>query len=372
MEIGSMLERLYVGLGERSYPIWIGEGILEQLGSALDEVKFPRKVALVTNPTVAAYYRETVTATLADSGYQTSVIEIPDGEEFKTLQTLETIYDALIRGGFDRFSGMLALGGGVVGDITGYAAATYLRGIPFVQVPTSLLAQVDSSVGGKTAVNHPLGKNLIGSFYQPRHVHIDVATLRTLPSREFAAGMAEVIKYGIVRDRSFFDWLDTHRESLLSLDAQSLIHAVMKSCQIKANVVEIDEKESSLRAILNYGHTFGHAIETLQGYGVVIHGEAVAIGMVVAARLSQYVGLGSASDSAAICALLKSYNLPVIPPTHPLDDYLAAMGRDKKVKQGKLHFVLNHSIGDCSIHEIDSPESVFKEILSEFPEIQVK
>lgn len=365
-----MHERLYVGLGERSYPIWIGEGILGQLGTALDEVNFPRKLALVTNPTVAALYRDRVVDSLLAAGYQPSVIEIPDGEAFKTLKTLETIYDALIRGGFDRFSGMLALGGGVIGDITGYAAATYLRGIPFAQVPTTLLAQVDSSVGGKTAVNHPLGKNLIGSFYQPRHVHIDVATLRTLPKREFAAGMAEVIKYGIIKDRAFFTWLGKERSSLQALDAQALIHAVMKSCQIKANVVEIDEKESSLRAILNYGHTFGHAIEALEGYGVVVHGEAVAIGMVVAARLAQSLGLSTAADVDSIRRLIESFGLAVVPPTHPLEDYLSAMGRDKKVKGGRLRFVLNHGIGECSMRDIDSPESVFAEILAEFPATQ--
>jgi 3-dehydroquinate synthase len=247
-----------------------------------------------------------------------------------------------------------------------------VRGIPFAQVPTTLLSQVDSSVGGKTAVNHPLGKNMIGAFYQPRHVHVDVATLRTLPKREFAAGMAEVIKYGVIRDREFFTWLAEHRQPLLNLVSEALIHAVKRSCQIKANVVEIDEKESSLRAILNYGHTFGHAVETLAGYGVYSHGEAVAMGMVIAAELSRRLGFGSSEDVAAIRSLLRSFDLPVNPPPHPLEAYLAAMGRDKKVREGTLRFVLNHGIGDCELHDIQSPEGFFSEILSRSPGTQVK
>ncbi len=367
-----MMERLDVGLGDRSYPIWVGDGIMHRLGEALIDVKFPRRVAIVTNPTVSGFYRQPVLAALESSGFQVSFIEIPDGEQYKTLQTLELIYDALIRGGFDRYCGLLALGGGVVGDITGFAAATYLRGVPFAQVPTTLLSQVDSSVGGKTAVNHPLGKNMIGAFYQPRHVHIDVATLRTLPRREFAAGMAEVIKYGVIRDREFFGWLASQKEQLLELAPDALVQAVKRSCQIKANVVEIDEKESSLRAILNYGHTFGHAVETLAGYGVVSHGEAVAIGMVIAAELSAQLGFASADDVAAIRTLITAFGLPASPPAHSLDDYLAAMGRDKKVRDGVLRFVLNHGIGDCSVHDIRSPESLFARILSQFPGIQVK
>ncbi len=366
------MEQLIVGLEERSYPIWIGEGILDRLGEALDAVRFPRKVAVVTNPTVAGYYGAAVLTTLEKAGFRPTLLELPDGEQYKTMQYLEKIYDGLLGGGFDRHSGLLALGGGVIGDMTGFAAATYVRGIPFAQIPTTLLSQVDSSVGGKTAVNHPLGKNMIGAFYQPRHVHIDVATLRTLPRREFAAGMAEVIKYGVIRDREFFRWLGGHRQELLDLVPDALIHAVKRSCQIKANVVEIDEKESSLRAILNYGHTFGHAIETLSGYGVYSHGEAVAIGMVIAAELSRQLGFGSSEDVAAIRSLLNAFGLPENPPAYSLWDYLAAMGRDKKVREGMLQFVLNHGIGDCALHEIHSPEGIFSEILSRFPGIQVK
>jgi 3-dehydroquinate synthase len=367
-----MIERITVGLGDRSYPIWIGDGIIEQLGEALVTAKFPRRIAMVTNPTVSGYYREPVLDTLSSAGFQVSVIEIPDGEQFKTLHTLELIYDALIREGFDRYCGLVALGGGVVGDITGFAAATYLRGVPFAQVPTTLLSQVDSSVGGKTAVNHPLGKNMIGAFYQPCHVHIDVGTLRTLPRREFTSGMAEVIKYGVIRDREFFGWLADQKDQLLNLVPEALIQAVKRSCQIKANVVEVDEKESSLRAILNYGHTFGHAVETLAGYGVICHGEAVAIGMVIASELSMQLGFASAGDVSAIRSLITEFGLPTTPPAHSLDDYLTAMGRDKKVRDGMLRFVLNHGIGDCSVHDIQSPEHLFTRILSQFPGIKVR
>lgn len=359
------MESLTVGLGERSYPIWIGDGILDRLAAALDAVFFPRRVAVVTNPTVFGHYGERVLRILEEGGYRPSVIELPDGEQYKTLQYLEKIYDGLLAGGFDRHSGLLALGGGVIGDMTGFAAATYVRGIPFAQIPTTLLSQVDSSVGGKTAVNHPLGKNMIGAFYQPRHVHIDVATLKTLPAREFAAGMAEVIKYGVIRDREFFGWLANHRTELLELRPDALIHAVKSSCQIKADVVEEDEKESSLRAILNFGHTFGHAVETLSGYGAYSHGEAVAIGMGIAAELSRLLGYGSEADVAQIRSLMYGFGLPLDPPAHTLEAYLAAMGRDKKVRDGKLRFVLNHGLGDCGLHDVAEPERLFSQILSQ-------
>ena len=361
-----MLERLTVGLGERTYPIWVGDGILDRLGEALRAADFPRQVAVITNPTVHGLYGERVLTALARENFNASLVTIPDGEEYKNLRTLEQIYDALIARGFDRYCGLVALGGGVVGDITGFAAATFLRGVPYVQVPTTLLAQVDSSVGGKTAINHPLGKNLIGAFYQPRHVHIDVSTLETLPEREFAAGMAEVIKYGIIRDAGFFVWLGEHRDRLRRRERAALVAAVKRSCQIKADIVELDEKESSLRAILNYGHTFGHAVETLAGYGEVRHGEAVAIGMNMAATVAKELGLCTSEHVAAIAALLGAFGLPVAPPPFPLDEYLQAMGRDKKVKAGVLRFVLNRGIGDCLVREIPDPESLFAKIL-QFP-----
>ena len=362
-----MLEKLTVGLGERSYPIWIGSGILENLGAALQAVDFPRRVAMITNTTVGRLYGATVLNSLASAGFTAVPVELPDGEEYKNLQTLERVYDSLIDHGFDRSCGILALGGGVIGDLAGFAAATFLRGIPFVQVPTTLLSQVDSSVGGKTGVNHPLGKNLIGAFYQPRHVHIDVETLRTLPPREFAAGMAEVIKYGIIRDRPFFDWLAGERENLGRLRPESLVRAVKRSCQIKADVVEVDEKENSLRAILNFGHTFGHAVETLAGYGRIKHGEAVAIGMVVAATAARELGLCTPEEVAAIRGILEAFGLPVVPPPFSLEDYLQAMGRDKKIREGTLRLVLNQGIGDCTLREVQAPESLFHAVLAQLP-----
>lgn len=359
----SMLERLVVGLGDRAYPIWIGHRILDRLGEALQGVGFPRQVAMVTSPTIAGHYGDLVQGVLRDAGFSVTTIVVPDGEEAKNFETLQKIFDALIEAGFDRSSGLVALGGGVIGDMVGFAAAIFLRGIAFAQVPTTLLAQVDSSVGGKTAVNHPLGKNLIGAFYQPRHVHIDVATLATLPAREFAAGMAEVVKYGVISDQSFFHHLAEQRELLRRQDPQLLVRTVKRSCQIKANVVEIDEKESSFRAILNFGHTFGHAVETLAGYGAYRHGEAVAIGMVVAAELSCRLGLCAPQDVAAIRELLVSFDLPVDPPAYSVDDYIEAMQRDKKVKDGVLRLVLNRGIGDCLIQEVPGLDSLLTEML---------
>ncbi|MEZ4600222.1 MAG: 3-dehydroquinate synthase [Syntrophotaleaceae bacterium] len=358
-----MVERIRVGLGDRAYPIWIGEGILQDLDAALKDIDFPKKVALVCHPAVHDLYGETVLRSLAGAGFSVAVILVPEGEEHKDLATLETIYDALIRQGFDRGSGLIALGGGVIGDMAGFAAATFLRGIPYVQVPTTLLAQVDSSVGGKTAVNHPLGKNLIGAFYQPRHVHIDVATLKSLPGREFCAGMAEVVKYGVIRDAAFFQWLEEHRQDLLQMSSEALVAAVKKSCQIKANVVETDEKESSVRAILNFGHTFGHAVETLSGYGEYRHGEAVAIGMVVAADISRRLGFCDEEDVRAITGLLNSFRLPTVPPPHSAEAYREAMMRDKKVQKGVLRMVFNQGIGDCRIEEISNVRQMLSDVL---------
>ena len=308
---------------------------------------------------------QTVIDSLTASNRTVTVIRIPDGEEFKSSETLGEIYDTLIDQTFDRTCGMVALGGGVIGDITGYAAATFLRGIPFVQVPTTLLAQVDSSVGGKTGINHPQGKNLIGAFYQPRHVHIDVHVLGTLSEREYAAGLAEVIKYGIISDAEFFAWLEQNADSLLNRDPDALAHAVMISCQTKSNVVENDEKELGLRAILNYGHTFGHAVEKLAGYGVVKHGEAVAIGMVVAARISYQCGFCNQEDVSRIRELLVRFNLPVDPPEFPVAEYLTVMARDKKVKEGKLRFVLNHGIGSVDLHLVETLEALLTSLLAE-------
>ncbi len=357
------MKQVEVGLGTRSYPIWIGHDLLPELTAALEAVQFPRRVGIVTNPTVGALYGEPVVAALRAGGRQVHVIQVPDGEQYKNLSTLEQIYDTLIDWRFDRYCGLLALGGGVIGDLTGFAAATYLRGVPFVQVPTTLLAQVDSSVGGKTGVNHPQGKNLIGAFYQPRHVHIDVALLTTLPEREYAAGLAEVVKYGIIRDANFFAWLEREQAALTARGPEALETAVMNSCQIKADVVESDENEQGLRAILNYGHTFGHAVETLAGYGVIRHGEAVAIGMVMAAKAAFRLGFGARADIARITAILQAFGLPVEPPVFPAEDYLTVMRHDKKSRDGSIRLVLNHGIGMAGLHEVETPRELLRDLL---------
>lgn len=359
-----MTERLFVGLGERSYPIWIGEYLFPTIGTALDEVDFPGKVAVITNPNIGELYCEQLVDALVVSGRQVSVIQVPDGEEFKTLATVESIYDVLVDRKFDRYCGLVALGGGVIGDITGFAAATFLRGIPFAQVPTTLLSQVDSSIGGKTGVNRPQGKNLIGSFYQPKHVHIDVNALTTLPTREYASGLAEVIKYGIIHDPDFFRWLEEHRDQLADRSAEALVHAVMMSCQIKANVVENDEKEQGLRTLLNLGHTFGHAVETLAGYGVIKHGEAVAIGMVMAARTALRLNYCSVNDVDRIVTLLSYFDLPVTPPDFSATEYLGVMQKDKKVKDGAVRLVLNHGIGSAGLHQVNNLEQHLDELLT--------
>ncbi|KIH76900.1 3-dehydroquinate synthase [Geoalkalibacter ferrihydriticus] len=362
------MKTLTVGLGERSYPITIGSGILPALGESLRAVAFPRKVAVVTNPTVSALYGAAVLDTLREAGFHAAQISVPDGEAFKNLDTLNTLFDELIARGYDRGSGILALGGGVIGDLAGFAAAVYLRGIPFAQVPTTLLSQVDSSVGGKTGVNHRLGKNLIGAFYQPRHVHIDVNTLSTLPPREFRSGLAEVVKYGVVRDADFFAWLEREHAALLALEAPALVEAVRISCQIKADIVEIDEKEGGLRAILNYGHTLGHAAELLAGYGTLRHGEAVAMGMVAAAAIAADLGLASEPDRLRIEDLLRALDLPVRLPAFAPAVYLDALTRDKKVKEGVLQMVLNRGIGDCVLHSVAHPDRIIPPILEKYCE----
>ncbi len=359
-----MQETLNVSLGERSYPIEISSGSLKTLGENLTKVNFPKRVAVISNPTVDRIYGEIVLHSLEKDGFSVSRCNVPDGEEYKTLETLTSVYDFLIEQSFDRGCGIVALGGGVIGDMAGFAAATMLRGIPYAQVPTTLLSQVDSSVGGKTAVNHPLGKNLIGAFYQPELVHIDIDTLRTLEPREISSGLAEVVKYGVIRDADFFTWLENNADKLRKLDPAALIHAIKTSCQIKADVVGSDERESSLRAILNYGHTFGHAIESLAGYGQWKHGEAVAVGMVVAAKISQQLGLCSKEDVERIVALLTTLGLPVTAPEgFSLEQYVAAMQHDKKVKQGTLTMVLNCGIGETQLKKVENVADLFASVL---------
>ncbi|MFK5927212.1 MAG: 3-dehydroquinate synthase [Desulfuromusa sp.] len=358
-----MLEKINVSLADRSYPILIGSGLLETFGKELSEFNFPQRIAIISNPTVDNLYGQIVRDTLNSSGFSPVQLNVADGEEYKTPATLQSIYDFLIENGFDRGCGIIALGGGVVGDMAGFAAATFLRGIPYVQVPTTLLAQVDSSVGGKTAVNHPLGKNLIGAFYQPELVLIDIAVLNTLESREVSAGLAEVVKYGVIRDAEFFCWLEKNVQKLKERNPETLIHAIKRACQIKADIVAVDEKEGSIRAFLNYGHTFGHAIENLSGYGQWKHGEAVSVGMVIASKISAQKGLCSQHDVDRLTLLLKALDLPTEPPDFTLDEYVISMQRDKKVKQGHLTLVLNRGIGEVVLHKVTDISSAFSTIL---------
>jgi 3-dehydroquinate synthase len=338
-----------VNLAENSYDIVIERGVLASLGERCRTLGLRGKVAVVSNPTVAVLYGNQVLKSLHMAGFDALLIEIPDGEEFKNCATLNSLYDALQGAGIDRSSFIVALGGGVVGDVAGYAAATWLRGIPFVQVPTTLLAQVDSSVGGKTGIDHPKGKNLIGAFYQPRLVLIDVDTLETLDQRQFRAGLAEVIKYGAAINLPFFEYIEAQCDAILAHDSDVLIEIIRRSCQLKAEVVELDEKETNLRAILNYGHTLGHAFEALSGYCGLVHGEAVAIGMVLAARISAAKGLCSHADSARIAALISRCGLPVETPQFERQQLLEAVAADKKSKGGTITFICNQGIGSYAM-----------------------
>ncbi|MCB1678780.1 MAG: 3-dehydroquinate synthase [Halioglobus sp.] len=342
------MHTLHVDLGERSYPVYIGRDLLADPAFLARHVAGSQAV-IVSNDTVAPLYMEPVRAALGDGRRVTEVI-LPDGEQFKTLQTLERIFDRVMRDNHDRTTTFVALGGGVVGDVAGFAAACYQRGVNLVQVPTTLLAQVDSSVGGKTAVNHPLGKNMIGAFYQPRAVLIDTNTLQTLPDRELRAGLAEVLKYGLIADEPFYRWLQAQMPRLLAREEAALAEAIERSCNNKAQVVAADERESGLRAILNLGHTFGHAIETAQGYGNWLHGEAVAAGMVLAMDLSVRRGLVAAAELADLRRLLQDMHLPVAPPPDMrAEAFLELMARDKKVLDTRLRLVLLRAIGAAVI-----------------------
>ncbi len=340
-----------VALAERSYPILIGPGLLQDVSLLRKHLPQP-KVALVSNVTLWPLYGEALAARLEAAGVAVIPIRLPDGESFKDWPALNSIFDVLLEHSCDRKTTLVALGGGVIGDITGFAAASYQRGVPYIQIPTTLLAQVDSSVGGKTAINHPRGKNMIGAFHQPQLVLADTDTLQTLPKREYLAGLAEVIKYGIGLDAAFFDWLESQRDALLAREAGALTEAIRKSCQIKAGVVADDERETAAtggRALLNLGHTFGHAIETALGYGVWLHGEAVACGMVLAARLSQEMGQLSARDADRVQNLLQSTGLPVTLPDIAPEVMLQHMGRDKKNEGGKLRLILLEAIGESYV-----------------------
>ena len=344
------MNKIRVELGERSYTIATGSGILKDIGKSLERFDFSKKAAIVSNPTVYDLYGKTLASSLSDSGFEIIEIILPDGEEYKNLSSVEKIYEQLLKTRFDRRSVMIALGGGVIGDITGYAASTYMRGIDFIQVPTTLLAQVDSSVGGKTGVNHTLGKNMIGTFWQPRLVWVDISTLHTLSHRNFLAGIAEIIKYGIIWDSAFFNFLEKKRETLLSLNPDDIIHIIRRSCEIKADVVSRDERETGLRAILNFGHTIGHAIETATGYTTFLHGEAIAIGMYVEAIIAHEVGLIGSNEVSRIQHLLKKFGLPtVIPAGIDLASLFGAMQLDKKAVSGDVKFILPEQIGRVRI-----------------------
>jgi len=342
------------------YPIHIGPGRLDSLGQAVPADA--TRIALVSNPTVAALYGERAEAALKATGKPVLRVILPDGENHKDWTTLNLIFDALLGNGFDRRSVLVALGGGVIGDMVGFAAAAYMRGIRFVQAPTTLLAQVDSSVGGKTAINHPLGKNMIGAFYQPVAVDIDTDALATLPAREISAGLAEVIKYGLILDAEFFAWCEANVAGLRALDPDALAHAIFRSCELKAQVVSQDERESGLRAVLNLGHTFGHAIESGLGYGVWLHGEAVGCGLVQAAELSVEVAGFSRADAVRVRRLVEAIGCPAVAPDLGAQRWLDLMRVDKKSEGGEIRFVLMPRIGEAVMRP--APEDAVRRVLA--------
>lgn len=360
------MQEVSVELKERSYKIIIGRKVIQKLGLRLKEFR-PSNIAIVSNKTVFPLYSDIILKSMNECGITPEVFLIPDGEEYKDSLWASYLYGELLKARFDRDSLLVAFGGGVVGDITGFVASTYMRGIKYAQVPTTLLAQVDSSVGGKTGVNHPLGKNMIGTFYQPSFVFIDVDTLRTLPQREFSAGIAEVIKYGVIADRELFGSLETNIRDIFSI-GDSLVNAIKRSCEIKADIVSKDEREAGLRAILNFGHTIGHAIETITGYKRFLHGEAIAMGMCAAANLAVKLRVFQKKDAARIKSLIELYKLPVkIPMDIEASDIINAMEIDKKVRAGRLRFILPESIGRVRIEE-DVERGLIKEVLKEISE----
>jgi len=354
------VETVHIHLGDRSYPILIGAGLLSAPSTWADMPK-GSSALIVTNTTVAPLYAGAVQAALAPHFAQVHVLALPDGEAHKGWEALNQIFDLLLAQACDRRTVLVALGGGVVGDMTGFAAACYMRGVPFVQVPTTLLAQVDSSVGGKTAINHPLGKNMIGAFYQPERVICDLSTLQSLPGRELSAGLAEVIKYGPIADMGFLDWMETHLDDLLARDPAALAWAVQRSCQIKADVVGQDEREGGLRAILNFGHTFGHAIEAGLGFGEWLHGEAVGCGMVMAANLSERLGLVDAAFVQRLTHVIDRAGLPTVGPALGVDTYMHHMRVDKKAQAGDIRFVLINGPGQAVVR--GAPDALVAEVL---------
>ena len=358
------MKTINIDLGDRSYPIYVGDQLIDNPTILLNHIH-THTVVVVTNTTVAPLYLDTVTQSLGDNTHIIPII-LPDGEQYKNTETLNTIYEVLLKNKCDREVMLIALGGGVIGDITGFAAASFMRGVKFIQIPTTLLSQVDSSVGGKTGINHALGKNMIGAFYQPQCVIADVGLLKTLPARELSAGLAEVIKYGLIRDAAFFVWLEKTMPSLINKDPSTLIEAVIRSCENKADVVAQDEFESSkgIRATLNLGHTFGHAIEHAMGYGNWLHGEAVAAGMVMAAFLSQELGWLKPDDFDRTKQLIANANLPINPPDIPVDQFMGLMQSDKKSQRGRIHLILQKTIGDAILTS-DYPEAALRKTLQQ-------
>ena len=347
------MKRINVGLDDRSYPISIGSGVLDSLPELLRETVKSKRLAIVTDSNVAKIYLERIKKDIEDQGLSVNQIIIPAGEEYKTVSTAEKIFDNLIAQNWDRWSPLIALGGGVVGDITGFAAACFMRGIPYIQIPTTLLAMVDSSVGGKTGVNHPKGKNLIGAFYQPKMVAIDLEVLKTLPEAELIAAMAEVIKYGVIKNEELFRYLENHLDDILDLKSEELGYVIGKCCEIKAEVVELDEREAGLRAILNYGHTVGHAIEQASNYRIYRHGEAVGLGMIAAAEFSQILGYCGKDDEERIKTLLSMTGFPAeIDGSIKVKDVLEAINLDKKREDKQINFVFVKKIGEVILEKI--------------------
>ncbi len=358
-----LITTLTVDLAERSYPIYIGQGLLQDKTLLTTHIK-GQEVLIVSNETVAPLYLARIQENLAE--YRCETVVLPDGEQYKSLEVLNQVFDRLLETKCSRQVTLIALGGGVIGDMTGFAAACYQRGVPFIQIPTTLLSQVDSSVGGKTAVNHPMGKNMIGAFYQPKCVIADTNTLNTLVDRELSSGLAEVIKYGLINDLNFFEWLEENIEGLLKRDPALLAYAIARSCQDKADLVAQDEEERGVRALLNLGHTFGHAIETGMGYGNWLHGEGIAAGMVMAASLSHRMGWLDKVEMMRIAALLQRAGLPIAPPTEmTADQFMQLMAVDKKVQDGNIRLVLMRGLGTSVISD-DYDRAALATMLSDF------
>jgi 3-dehydroquinate synthase len=357
------MNTLQVDLGNRSYPIYIGENLLQNHALFAQHVRGHLSI-IVTNPTIAPLYADEVENSLKKIDQQVVRVIIPDGEAHKNWETLQLIFNGLMEAGADRKSTIIALGGGVIGDMAGFAAASFMRGIAFIQIPTTLLSQVDSSVGGKTGINHPLGKNMIGAFHQPVAVIADLRTLTTLPPKELAAGLAEVVKHGAIADAEFLSWIESHISELNTCDLSAMEHAVLRSCEIKSAVVAADEKENGIRAHLNFGHTFGHAIEAGMGYGDWLHGEAVGCGMVIASELSMELGYITAQEVKRLTQIIAELHLPITPPIWSVNKYLDLMSHDKKAEQGSIKYVVLEKLGQANVQKV--PNETIHTVLQRF------